>query len=566
MTTLKQKSKNQMNSTQNSDQSDIFNQIAQITGAEITPVDKAEPLDLVWKNQFMCESKEEIDFMEENFMKLVNEAGYTEKQATKVTIDVVKNRRKKKDTKSIDSINSKILKYNSMGLETDEQGRPRQHAGNYKALLKYLQCNFRFNQLSENIELNGKPLTNNDICIISNKMSDEAGLESPLKIFNAITDLAIENAYHPIKDYLEKQVWDGKPRVEQMFSTYFSCEDNKLYREYAKLFMVAAVKRIYQHGCKFDNMLVLQGEQGNGKSTFFQKLSVDSRWYNDNIQINPNKDSLIYLQDAWIVIFDEMDSWNKADTNTAKAFITRRSDKYRAPYDRMSEEHQRHCVFVGNTNRDTFLKDNTAIAERRYWIVKTNGDWKTNAELLKKMTPEVVDQLWAEAKHIYDQDPYIELMLPAELYQDMVNDQSRYKVDNDNEIYEYIEDALNQKYSDSIYNDMEQLYKEFEGNVSMGNCEVSQRDYFSMMSVNNLILMKRWGYYRGILKHFCQWTHSPQWSGDIWEHNVCKKIDGHAVKCIVRTKKEDSSDAEEKPSVNNIITDDKDSEINHLFN
>ena len=68
----------------------------------------------------MCESKEEIDFMEENFMKLVNEAGYTEKQATKVTIDVVKNRRKKKDTKSIDSINSKILKYNSMGLETDE--------------------------------------------------------------------------------------------------------------------------------------------------------------------------------------------------------------------------------------------------------------------------------------------------------------------------------------------------------------------------------------------------------------------------------------------------------------
>ena len=119
---------------------------------------------------------------------------------------------------------------------------------------------FKFNEFSESIEIDGRLLKDIDTVFISNQFSDIAGFENNTKIQNAIKEIAHNNSYHPVKQYLESIEWDGVPRVETMFTTFLSAKDCELYHVYAKLFMIAAIKRVYKPGCKFDNMLVLQGE------------------------------------------------------------------------------------------------------------------------------------------------------------------------------------------------------------------------------------------------------------------------------------------------------------------
>lgn len=473
------------------------------------------------------------------------------------------NEKRFKELEETKAINYRIQHYENLGLEVNKNGYPTQNAGNYKALLlnkDVVPHTFKFNEFSESIEIDGRLLKDIDTVFISNQFSDIAGFENNTKIQNAIKEIAHNNSYHPVKQYLESLEWDGVPRVETMFTTFLSAKDCELYHVYAKLFMIAAIKRVYKPGCKFDNMLVLQGEQGNGKSTFCEKLAVNDKWYNDNIIIaDRDKDSLLYMQDAWIVIMDELDAWNKADTNAAKGFMSKRSDKFRAPYAQNSEEHPRHCVFIGNTNDETFLKDSTAITERRYWVIKTEGNWETSRDKIKLMTPEMINQLWAEAMVMYKENEDIELVIPPELYKDMVNEQLQFKNENGSEQYDFLEDIMNRKYSPTVFDNLNNLYNEYENKVIIEDKSILKKmDYFPISSLKFLFQKEKWIRKKNTFTMFAKWSQSSIWTGSKWESKTISRNNRKFV-ALVRIENDDNDDSDKEKS-NNLLDKNRDND------
>ena len=202
------------------------------------------------------------------------------------------------------------------------------------------------------------------------------------------------------------------PRIDTLLIDYFGADDNPYVRAVTRKILCAAVRRINEPGIKFDHILVLNGPQGIGKSTFISKLGME--WYSDSLSISDMNDKTAAekLQGYWIQEIGELAGIRKADIDKVKAFISRQDDKYRASYGRRVSPHPRQCVFFGTTNAENgFLRDITG--NRRFWTVRTPG-----TGILKPwdLTQDDVDQLWAEALHLADQGEKLFLSHELEEY------------------------------------------------------------------------------------------------------------------------------------------------------
>lgn len=231
-------------------------------------------------------------------------------------------------------------------------------------------------------------------------LSNKYGIYSPTKTKDAILAVAAERSYHPIKEYLDHlPEWDGTDRVETLLIDYFNATDNSYTRAVTRKMMVAAVARIVHPGTKFDSVLILNGPQGIGKSTFFAKLAGD--WFSDSLTLTDMKDKAgpEKLQGYWILELGELAGMRKTDVEVVKSFISRSDDKYRASYGVNVESHPRQCIIVGSTNAESgFLRDITG--NRRFWPVRISGDGKRKAW---QMSVYDVEQIWAETLMLYSQ-------------------------------------------------------------------------------------------------------------------------------------------------------------------
>ncbi|HBK4875851.1 TPA: hypothetical protein LL569_003244 [Listeria monocytogenes] len=229
-------------------------------------------------------------------------------------------------------------------------------------------------------------------------LSNKYGIYSPTKTKDAILAVAAERSYHPIKEYLDNlSDWDGIDRVETLLIDFFNAVDNSYTRAVTRKMMVAAVARIYHPGTKFDSVLILNGPQGIGKSTFFAKLAGD--WFSDSLTLTDMKDKSgpEKLQGYWILELGELAGMRKTDVEVVKSFISRSDDKYRASYGVNVESHPRQCIIVGSTNAESgFLRDITG--NRRFWPVRISGDGKRKAW---QMSVYDVEQIWAETLVLY---------------------------------------------------------------------------------------------------------------------------------------------------------------------
>lgn len=242
----------------------------------------------------------------------------------------------------------------------------------------------------------GDLVNDTDISIIKGRIERMHGIYNDAKLNDAIEQVSSDNAFHPIKLYLESLTWDGVPRIDTFLVDYMGAEDNAYTREAFRKMLLAAVTRIYEPGRKFDTALVFYSEQGVGKSTLIQRLSKG--WFNDSLTNLSGKESYEAIRFAWLVELAELSALRKSDVEAVKNFISKREDTYRGAYARRVKTHKRQCVFFGSTNDDEFLKD--ATGNRRFFPVEVKRTRKTRL-IFEPEFDAVVDQLWAEAMEGY---------------------------------------------------------------------------------------------------------------------------------------------------------------------
>ncbi|BBH19854.1 hypothetical protein Back11_11990 [Paenibacillus baekrokdamisoli] len=268
-------------------------------------------------------------------------------------------------------------------------------------------------------------------------------IKSSETIKNALTEVIHHNSFHPVKAYLEEQRWDGCARLEMIFIEYLGAEDTPYVRAVTRKMFVAAIKRIYEPGCKFDNMLVLVGPQGAGKSSLLAKMG--RQWFSDSLKTFDSKEAGEHLQGAWIIEVGELAAMKKAEVEEIKQFLSKQSDRYRVAYDRMVTDFPRKCVFFGTTNNSSFLQDTTG--NRRFWpvVVDPNKRCKNH---FNELTDEGVSKLWAEALQLYLSGEPLEL--DAGVYADAQKVQERHMDSDPREglIMEYLETDLPEKWDE----------------------------------------------------------------------------------------------------------------------
>lgn len=208
--------------------------------------------------------------------------------------------------------------------------------------------------------------------------------------------VANENRYHPVRDYLESLVWDGVPRVETLFIEFMGAEDNAYTRAVSRIALTAAVARIFAPGIKYDNVVVLVGPQGCGKSTILKKLGCD--WFSDTLTTMQGKEAYEQIQGFWIIEIGELAAMKRYEVETVKQFTSKSEDSYRAAYGHHVETHKRQCVFFGTTNTYDFLKDMTG--NRRFFPVDVHPE-KAAKDVWNDLDAKTVDQIWAEAVSLF---------------------------------------------------------------------------------------------------------------------------------------------------------------------
>jgi putative DNA primase/helicase len=238
------------------------------------------------------------------------------------------------------------------------------------------------------------------------KDSDDASLRqyiesiyqitAPNKIYDGVLIVEEENKYHPIREYLEGLKWDGAKRVETLLIDYLGAVDTTYTRAVTRKSLTAAVARVFNPGIKFDNMLVMVGKQGVGKSYILNLLGQN--WYSDSLTTVMGKEAYEQLQEGWLIEMAELSATKKAEAEAVKHFISKREDIYRVAYGKRVTRFPRQCVFFGTTNDNEFLKDRTG--NRRFWPVRV-GICKNSKSIWRDLTKAEIDQIWAEAMELY---------------------------------------------------------------------------------------------------------------------------------------------------------------------
>jgi predicted P-loop ATPase len=212
----------------------------------------------------------------------------------------------------------------------------------------------------------------------------------------ALEEFARENPVHPLRLWLTtSELTVRQPVLEDWLCPALGVPNDAYHREVGRRFAIAMVARILEPGCQCDYMLVLEGPQGRKKSQFCRALA-GSEFFSDNIPALGGSDHVrvsMHMRGKWLIEISELAAFNRvADVETLKAFLTRQEEIYTPKYGRKERREPRQCVFIGTTNTDDWIKDETGA--RRFWpvkVVNVDLDWLR----------EYRDQLFAEAREAF---------------------------------------------------------------------------------------------------------------------------------------------------------------------
>ena len=264
-------------------------------------------------------------------------------------------------------------------------------------LIEYVRTQYRdrlkLNVLQQRIELDSNEML---VEMAYLHLAEHDGIDcTKNKAADVFDSIAKENQYNPVRTYLDTVATKVAPIDLDNLSVRYFGTSNPLYDIFLKKTLIAAVARAYEPGCKHDTTLVLQGEQGVGKSSFFDILGGD--WFDDSMGDGRTKDDLIILHKSWLQEWGEIERvFGKRQAGEIKAFLTRKKDLFRPPYGRTALNFPRRSIIVGSVNDGQFLVDPTG--NRRYWVIPIAID-KIDLNKLK----EERDAVWSAAVEAYRQ-------------------------------------------------------------------------------------------------------------------------------------------------------------------
>ena len=298
-----------------------------------------------------------------------------------------------------------------------------------------------------------RQLVDNDYTAVCIWLND-FGITSVQKstVMDAVQAVCAQQTFNPLMDYfrgIQKQYPEDDKLLDDWMCRFLgvnaSSEDERQYiTAVSRLMLIQAVARAKDPGCKADLVVVLEGEQGTGKSTVLRELFSDKH-FGDQLPHMASKDASSYLKGKWGVELAELDFKRKAEIGTIKAFISRISENYRPAFGREEIEVARTCVFIGTTNNDNYLSDETG--NRRFLPVKTTSIDIDNLG-------EHRDRLWAAAAHAYDKGE--QYWLTPEVV-DLARDQARQRLEQDAWV-ETIEGRMNSMTEASIMDAIEACF------------------------------------------------------------------------------------------------------------
>lgn len=298
-------------------------------------------------------------------------------------------------------------------LETDDRGRVKPTDENTRKILRQhpsLEAVLKFNvrtrqsvisdvvpwNLGEHRRTYPQLLENSDGGAIAEWIVEVTGgtsVGSRKALENAI-DISKLSVFDPFVEHLNNLRWDGTPRLATWLVDYAGAKDNEHNRAVGENWLTALVARNFEPGCKVDNMLVLIGPQGIGKSSLLKTL-IPPGLFTD-LLVEDDRDRAISLSKYALVEVAELSAFGRKDNEWVKNLLSGDASNVRAAYARLEESFPKRCVFAGTTNvSHGFLTDPTGA--RRYWIVEAT-------KCLPTAVAAVRDQLLAEAVERYKKE------------------------------------------------------------------------------------------------------------------------------------------------------------------
>ncbi len=288
-----------------------------------------------------------------------------------------------------------------LGLDTTKEGRPKAcHSNAFKIIRDDPRWGprLRLNKLGDRVELHEKDVPSDTLFTtqavewLADNYAVQFGPETVRPVLFAVAEL---HGYSPVVDYLEGlPAWDGTPRIAKVLTEVLGCPDNALHQKFIRRMLISAVARALDPGCKVDTALVLIGDQGARKSTFFQALFTHSWFGSSPIPIG-DKNAPIQLRSTWGYEAAEMESLSKATAEGVKQFLSEQRDLFRHIYEKSAKAWPRHSIMVATTNKVQFLVDPTG--SRRFWPIEIPEGKRVDVALLTGLR----SLLWAEALAAY---------------------------------------------------------------------------------------------------------------------------------------------------------------------
>ena len=247
-------------------------------------------------------------------------------------------------------------------LELTRNGLPANTIDNFRQVFRLdplLKGAIRLNLLTDRVDIvrelgwqrSTSALTDTYLQYLLHYFEKNYGLSNEKKLLSALTITSNENSYHPIRDVLDSLHWDGEPRLRSCLHHFLGAEESRYVEEMLLHFLLGAIRRVFEPGCKYEELLCLVGGQGAGKSTFFRFLAIRDEWFSDDLKRLDDERVYTKLQGHWIIEMSEMLATTSAKSiEEIRSFISRQKETYRTPYEAQPKDRLRQCVFGGSSN------------------------------------------------------------------------------------------------------------------------------------------------------------------------------------------------------------------------